>query len=331
MSRRIRWGVVATGNIAGVFTKDLGLLPDHEVVAVGSRSKRRAERFALHWKVPNAYGSYQEVADDPDVDVVYVATPHSDHLETTRYALERGKAVLCEKAFTVNAKEAKELIDLARSNNTFLMEAMWMRCNPLHLRLKDLVNSGDLGEPRHVKAELGFVADYDPKGRLFAPELAGGALLDVGVYPIAFAHHLLGAPDSVHATATKAPTGVDSSVGVLLGYESGAVATCVGSLDATLPGQATFAGTEGWVELDRSFHDTNRFVVHRPGKDPEPVTVELLGVGYTYEALEVARCLSAGLVESPLVTHADTLAVMDVLDSVRDQIGVRYPNDEDVR
>jgi predicted dehydrogenase len=297
-------------------------------VAVGSRNKRRAERFAQRWRVPRAYGSYQEVADDPDVDVVYVATPHSDHLDTARYALEQGKAVLCEKAFTVNAREAKELIDLAKRKNTFLMEAMWMRTNPLHLRLKDLVNSGDLGEPRQVKAELGFVAEYDPKGRLFAPELAGGALLDVGVYPIALAYHLLGTPSDVRATATKAPTGVDSTVGVLLGYESGAVATCVGSLDATLPGQATFAGTEGWVELDRSFHDTNRFVVHRPGKDPEPVTVELLGVGYTYEALEVARCLSAGLIESPLVSHADTLAVMQVMDAVREQAGVRYPNDE---
>jgi predicted dehydrogenase len=331
MPRRIRWGVVATGNIAGVFTKDLEHLPDHEVVAVGSRSKRRAERFAQRWRVPHAYGSYQEVADDPDVDVVYVATPHSDHLQTTRYALEQGKAVLCEKAFTVNAREAEELIALARAKNTFLMEAMWMRTNPLHLRLKDLVNSGDLGEPRQVKAELGFVAEYDPKARLFAPELAGGALLDVGVYPIAFAYHLLGAPATVHATASKAPTGVDTTVGVLLGYDSGAVATCVGSLDATLPGQATFAGTEGWVELDRSFHDTNRFVVHRPGKDPEPVAVELLGVGYTYEALEVARCLDAGLIESPLVTHADTLAVMEVMDAVREQTGVRYPNDEVVR
>ncbi len=328
MHPRIRWGIIATGNIAGQFARDLALLPDHEVVAVGSRTLDRAKAFADEHGVPRSYGSYTEVWGDPDVNVVYVATPHSDHLANTRDALLAGKAVLCEKALTVNAREARELVALARERNLFLMEAMWMRCNPLHLRLRELVDAGAIGEPRALHAELGFVADPDPAGRLFAPALAGGALLDVGVYPVSLAHHLLGAPREVHATGTLAETGVDASIALSLGYESGAVATVAGSLVGTLRNDATIAGTDGWIELPRSFHDTHRLTIHRPDKDPETHEVDLLGIGYTYEAAEVGRCLREGLLESPLVSWDDSLAVMDVLDAVRGQLGVRYPNDD---
>ncbi|WP_020574394.1 Gfo/Idh/MocA family protein [Actinopolymorpha alba] len=329
MHPRIRWGIVATGNIATVFARDLALLADHEVVAVGSRSLERAKTFAEKYDVRRAYGSYTEVADDPDVDVVYVATPHSDHLATARYAIQAGKAVLCEKALTVNAAEARELIALAREKQVFLMEAMWMRCNPLHLRLRELVAAGAIGEPRSVQASLGFLATYDPNDRLFAPELAGGALLDVGVYPVSLAHHLLGAPRSVRATGTLAPTGVDATVGMLLDYDGDAVANLTGSLTGSLPNTASVAGTDGWIDLPRSFHDTHQFTLHRPdGEDPETYAVELLGVGYTYEAMEVARCLRDGLLESPLVSWADSLAVMEVLDAARGQLGVRYPGDD---
>ena len=328
MDPRIRWGIIATGNIAGQFARDLALLPDHEVTAVGSRNLGRAQAFAAEHGVTTAYGSYAEVVDDPEVDVIYVATPHSDHLDTARLALRIGKAVLCEKALTVNAREARELVSLAREHDAFLMEAMWMRCNPLHLRLRELLAAGAIGEPRVLQAGLGFVADDDPDGRLFAPSLAGGALLDVGVYPVSLAHHLLGPPASVQATATLAATGVDASVGILLGYETGATAALSASLIGTLPNTASISGTDGWIELPRSFHDTNALTIHRPDKDPETYSVDLLGIGYTYEAVEVARCLREGLLESPLVSWQDSLGVMDVLDAVRDQIGVRYPNDD---
>ncbi|SDR74559.1 Gfo/Idh/MocA family protein [Actinopolymorpha singaporensis] len=330
MQPRLRWGIVATGNIAGVFARELALLPDHEVVAVGSRNLDRAKAFAQEWDIRRAYGSYTEVAEDPEVDVVYVATPHSDHLATTRHALESGKAVLCEKALTVNAAEARQLVDLARKHGQFLMEAMWMRCNPLHLRLRELLDAGTLGEPRSVHATLGFLADYDPDDRLFAPHLAGGSLLDVGIYPVSLAHHLLGAPDTVRATGTLAPTGVDATAGLLLGYAGGAVATLTGSLAGPLPNTAYVSGTEGWVEIPADFQAADRLVVHHPDKEPEEVTVDLLGVGYTYEAEEVARCLRAGLLESPLVPWADSIAVMEVLDAARAQVGVRYPNDEPI-
>ncbi|MGW5362343.1 Gfo/Idh/MocA family protein [Actinopolymorpha pittospori] len=327
MHPRIRWGIAATGNIANVFARELALLPDHEVVAVGSRNLDRAKAFAQEWGVRRAYGSYAEVADDPEVDVLYIATPHSDHLATARHAIESGTAVLCEKALTVNAHEARELVALARERQVFLMEAMWMRCNPLHLRLRELLAGGALGEPRSLNATLGFLADYDPTDRLFAPDLAGGALLDVGVYPVSLAHHLFGAPATVQATATLTSSGVDGTVGMLLGYDTGAVATLTGSLTGPLPNAAYVSGTEGWVELPPDFQAVDRLLVHRPGKDPEEYAVELLGVGYTYEAAEVARCLRAGLLESPLVSWADSIAVMEVLDAVRAQIGVRYPND----
>jgi predicted dehydrogenase len=327
MQPRIRWGIIATGNIAGQFARDLALLPDHEVVAVGSRSIERAKAFAAEHRIRRAYDSYPEVAEDPDVDVIYVATPHTDHLPTTRHALGVGTAVLCEKPFTVNAHEARELVELAREREVFLMEAMWMRCNPLHLRLRELLAEGAIGTPRALHAEMGFVAEYAAEDRLFAPELAGGALLDVGVYPVSLAYHLFGVPREIRATATLAPTGVDASVGIVLGYDE-AVATVSASLTGSQRNDATVAGTDGWIELPRSFHDTNRLTVHRTDKEPESYSVERLGIGYTYEAAEVARCLRAGLTESPLVSWADSIAVMDVLDSVRRQIGVRYPSDE---
>jgi predicted dehydrogenase len=328
MHPRIRWGIIATGNIAGQFARDLALLPDHEVVAVGSRTMERAKAFAAEHGIQRAYDTYTAVTEDPDVDIIYVATPHTDHLPTTRHALRNGTAVLCEKPFTVNAREARELVALAEEQGIFLMEAMWMRCNPLHLRLRELVESGAIGEPRAVHADLGFVAAYEPDGRLFAPSLAGGALLDVGVYPVALAHHLLGAPSTVTATGTLTSTGVDASVAISLGYDSGAVATLAGSIASTLPNAASVAGTDGWIELPPEFQHTDHLVIHRPDKDPETYSVDLHGVGYTYEAVEVARCLRAGETMSPLVPWSDSVAVMDVMDAVREQLGVRYPSDD---
>lgn len=328
MPDSIRWGVVGTGDIAGVFTRELGHLPDHQMVAVGSRNLERAKAFAATHDLPRAYGSYAEVADDPDVDVVYVANPHSGHYAATKYALEAGKAVLCEKAFTTNAREARELIALARERRLFLMEAMWMRCNPLHLKLRELVLDGAIGEPLSLRAEFGFTATYGPDTRLFSPATAGGALLDVGVYPVALAYHLFGVPDEIIARASLAPTGVDASHQLMLRYDGHLAATLTGSLVTELSNTAAVGGTEGWIELPRSFHDTDTLTLYRKGRDPETVRIELLGAGYVYEAEEVAAGVRAGAVESTLVTHADTLAVMDILDDVRRQIGLRYPNED---
>lgn len=325
--RPVRWGITTTGNMANVFTRELRLLPDAEVVAVGSRDAGRAAEFARVRDIPRSYGSYAELADDPDVDVVYVATPHPGHLEVTRRCLQAGKAVLCEKPLTVNAREAVELVELAAACGRFLMEAQWMRCNPMLLRLAERVREGVIGEIRTIVADIGLVARLDPHDRLLAPDLAGGALLDVGVYPIGLAYHLLGLPATVQAWAHPAPTGVDATTGLLLGYESGAVAALSCSIDAILPGRAAVSGTRGWIDIAPSFHDRWSFTVHRPEAEPETESVELLGVGYTHEATEVARCLRAGLLQSPLVTWEDSVATMRLLDEIRAQIGVRYPQD----
>lgn len=324
----VRWGIISTGHIAGVFRDDLRLLPDHEVVAVGSRDAERARQFAAANEIPHAYGSYADLVADPDVDVVYVGTPHSDHVDTVQTALRAGKAVLCEKAFTVNADQARLLADLARQSGVFCMEAMWMWCNPVQLRLYDLLASGEIGEVRSVTANLGFTATYDANSRLFEPELGGGALLDVGVYPVAFAYRLLGAPTSIQAHATLADTGVDSTTAMQFGYASGAVAQLVGSFDAELSKRATIAGTKGWIELPPDFHHAPHFTIHRAGREPETYHEPTVGGGYVYEAEEVARCLREGRTESSLVPLDDTVAVLRTLDEVRAQIGVRYPADE---
>lgn len=323
----IRWGIVSTGHIAGVLAADLRLLPDHRVVAVGSRDLSRARDFAERYDIARAYDSYADLAADPDVDVIYVATPHSDHAATARLCLEAGKGVLCEKPFTVNAKEAAELIALARSRGLFCMEAMWMWCNPVHRRLYEALADGEIGTVRTVTADLGFLATYDPTDRLFAPSLAGGALLDVGVYPVSLAYKILGPPAAIHAHTRLAPTGVDLMTSMQLEYANGAVAQLAGSFDATLSSRATITGTEGWIELPTDFQVAASYTVHRTGKDPVTHRETLIGDGYVYEAQEVARCLREGRTESSLVPLDDTLAVMGILDRVREQIGVRYPAD----
>lgn len=323
----IRWGIVSTGHIAGVFTSDLGLLPDHTVVAVGSRDLTRAQEFARRHGIPRAYDSYAALAEDPEVQVVYIATPHSDHAATARLCLEAGKAVLCEKPFTVNAKEASELASLARSRGVFCMEAMWMWCNPIHRRLYAALAAGEIGAVRTVTADLGFRARYDPTDRLFAPELAGGALLDVGIYPLSFAYRILGPPDGLTVHAELAPTGVDSMTAMQLEYAGGAVAHLVGSFDATLSSRATISGTDGWIELPADFQVASRYTVHRPNAEPLTYREQLIGSGYVYEAQEVARCLREGRAESTIVPLDDTLAVMELMDRIREQTGVRYPAD----
>ncbi|WP_274557787.1 Gfo/Idh/MocA family protein [Streptomyces spiramyceticus] len=324
----VRWGVLATGGIASVFTADLMRMPDAEVVAVASRSTATARAFADRFGIPRAYGSWAELAADQDVDVVYVAGPHSSHRAAAGLCLEAGRAVLCEKAFTLNSREAEELVAVARRQERFLMEAMWMYCNPAILRLVETVRSGAIGDVRTVHADFGLAGPFAPEHRLRDPALGGGALLDLGVYPVSFAHLILGEPDRVQADALLSPEGVDLNTGILLGWESGATALLSCSITADTPITASVTGTAGRIELGRGFFYPDRFVLHRDGREPEEVVG---GNGnrhsLQYEAAEVMRCLRAGENESPLVPLDGTLAVMRTLDAVRRRIGVRYPVD----
>jgi predicted dehydrogenase len=329
MSGIVRWGVLATGGIAASFTAELQAMPDAEVVAVASRTETSAKAFADRFGIARAYGDWASLAADEDVDVVYVATPHSAHRAAAGLCLEAGKAVLCEKAFTLNTREAEELVSLSRERELFLMEAMWMYCNPLVRRLAALVGDGAIGEVRTVQADFGLAGPFAPDHRLRDPVLGGGALLDLGVYPVSFAQLLLGEPDRIQADALLSPEGVDLNTGMLLGWsQSGAAALLSCSVTAGTPVTASVTGTAGRIDLPQGFFFPDRFVLHREGgHEPEEFTAEGRRDSLQHEAAEVMRCLRAGETESPLVPLDGSLAVMRTLDAVRDRIGVRYPSE----
>ncbi|MFG2768866.1 Gfo/Idh/MocA family protein [Streptomyces sp. NPDC048350] len=327
MGKTVRWGVLATGGIAAKFAGDLLAADDAEVVAVASRTEASARAFADRFGIPKAYGSWAALVADPDVDVVYVATPHHAHREAAGLALEAGKAVLCEKALTLNAREAEELAALARDRGLFLMEAMWMYCNPLVRQLAELVRDGAIGEVRTVQADFGLAGPFAAGHRLRDPAVGGGALLDLGVYPVSFAHLLLGEPDSVQAHALLSPEGVDLNTGMLLGWSSGASALLSCSLVAETPLTASVTGSAGRIDVPAGFFFPDRFTLRRPGREPEEFVLDGDRQSLLPEAAEVARCVRAGLTESPLVPLEGSLAVMRTLDAVRDRIGVRYPQE----
>ncbi|EXG79483.1 Gfo/Idh/MocA family protein [Cryptosporangium arvum] len=313
----LRWGILGTGNIARTFTSDLLTLPDHEVVAVGSRAAETAESFAAEFGIARAHGSYQALADDAGVDVVYVATPHAGHAAAALTCIAAGRHVLVEKPFTLDAAEATTVVTAARDAGVFCMEAMWTRFNPAIALLRELVDDGAIGEIVAVQADFGFAAAYDPKGRLWAPELGGGALLDLGVYPVSLASMLLGEPTTVLATAGKAATGVDANTGILLGYESGALAVLHCSLRGDTPARAEIIGTRGRIELAPLFFRATELTLHHRDAEPRHETFTLPGNGYTFQAEEVARRIRAGHTESDLMTLDETLSIARTLDRVR--------------
>ncbi len=320
---RVRWGVLSTGHIAGVFADDLALLPEEaELVAVGSRTLDSAEAFAGSHGFARAYGSYAELAADDEIDVVYVASPHSDHLASARLCLEAGRSVLVEKPLTATLAEAEELFALAAERGLFCMEAVWMRTNPVIRRVAELVRAGEIGDVRHVEAGFGFTFDGPDDHRLLNPELAGGAILDLGPYPVHLVDLLLGEPATMVGTGHLASTGVDAHAAATLGF-AGAHASSTASIWCTLetdtPTYAAVYGTTGRVEIDHFIKPTEARVVRSSESDAEPeaLITQLPGHGYTLQAQEVMRCLRAGLRESPLVPWADTLACMRTLERWR--------------
>ncbi|WP_345617743.1 Gfo/Idh/MocA family oxidoreductase [Streptomyces ziwulingensis] len=327
---KVRWGILATGGMAATFTADLVDLPDAEVVAVASRTEASAKAFAERFGIERAYGDWESLARDEDVDVVYVATPHSAHRAAAGLCLEAGRNVLCEKPFTLNAREAAELVALARRRGVFLMEAMWMYCNPLVRRLKELVDGGAIGELRTVQADFGLAGPFPPAHRLRDPAQGGGALLDLGVYPVSFTQLLLGEPADVTARAVLSEEGVDLQTGALLSWESGALASVHCSIVGGTANSATITGSKGRIDVPYGFFFPDHFVVHRDGRDPERYAADPADgprASLKHEAREVMRAVRAGETESPLVPLDGTLAVMRTLDAIRDRVGVRYPGE----
>jgi len=320
----VRWGVLGTGGIASTFAADLPRAAGAELAAVGSRSKESAVAFARRHGFARAHGSWAELAADDQVDVVYVATPHAAHLAAAMTCLAGGKAVLCEKPMTLDLSSSALLVQEARTRGLFLMEAMWMRCNPAIRRIASLIEDGAIGTVVAVRADFGLAGPFEPTHRLRAPELGGGALLDLGVYPLNLAHLILGSPDRVQSWARLTPEGVDETTGMLLGYEA-AVAALTCTINGLSRNDATITGTLGRIDLPREFFVPRSFELHRVGHESEVLEFPFHGHGYQYEAAEVQRCLIAGLLESPLVRQRTTLEIMSVMDAIRDEIGVSYP------
>jgi predicted dehydrogenase len=327
VTSEIRWGIVGPGRIAEQVVKDFAVVDGARGVAVASRSLDRARDFAGRHGIDRAHGSYADLLADPGVDVVYVATPHPQHSSIALAALRAGKALLVEKAFTATVAGAREVVELSRETGVFAMEAMWTRFQPAVVRLRELIAEGAIGEVRSVQADLGVQRDFDPTDRLFAKELGGGALLDLGVYVVSFAQMLLGDPDTVHATGSTFENGVDAEVSLLLGYADGRSATLMTSLRNALPGQARVFGTAGWIDVLPRFHHPQTIVLHRAGADPEEITLPQLGGGYSHELIEVTECLRAGRTESAVMPLADTLAVQQVLEDAAGQLGVTFTED----
>ena len=337
----VRWGILSTGYIANMFAEGLTAVEDAELVAVGSRTQANAETFGAKWNVPHRHASYEALANDPDVDVIYVATPHPFHHRDTLLCLDAGKHVLVEKPFALNAREAQDMIERARARDLFLMEAMWTRFIPAMVQVRQWIAAGEIGDVQLVRANLSFMTEFNPKSRLFAPELAGGALLDVGIYPISFAYMVLGSPKTVSSTAALGPTGTDDRSAYLFGYDGGKTAQLSSAVQLAVPVEADIIGTQGYIKLHQSWINPRVITLAKPVAvgvearlifegnlyDTQTVHVPTTGNGYNYEALEVAACLRAGQQESAILPLDESLDIMRTLDTLRGQWGLVYPGE----
>jgi predicted dehydrogenase len=308
--------VLGSGSIASSFATDLGLTHSGRIVAIGSRQQSSADRFGDLHGIPHRHGSYQALVEDPDVEAVYVATPHPMHLADALLALSHGKASLVEKAFTMNAGQARTLVGAARDNGLFLMEAMWTRFLPHMVEIRRLIQAGELGDIVTVTADLGKWFPRDPAFRLFAPELGGSALLDLGVYLVSFASMVLGTPDRITALVEPSFTGVDGQTSMLFRYDSGAhtVLNCTSA--AASPTRAVIVGTDARIEIDHAFYRPAGFTVVPRSGSPTRVDLPHIGVGLRHEADEVARCVRTGLLESPVMPLDETVSIMATMDTV---------------
>ena len=324
--QKIKVGIIGAGWIAHKMAQALAPLSDAEVYAIASRSAQKAQEFAAQYGITRAYDSYEAMVQDPEVDLVYVATPHSHHYTHTRLAIEHGKNVLVEKAFTANAREAKELIDMAHERGVFLTEAIWTRYMPLSLRVKELMDSGIIGQPLVLTATLCY--EMQQKERILRPDLCGGALLDLGVYVLNFARMYFGT--DIVRTVTNChmwPQGIDMMESISLSYRDGRMANLQAGCLTLNDRQGIISGTEGYIRVDNANCPElievyrNYELVERIGRPAEMVN------GYEYQVLECKRCIEQGLLESPLMPHAETLAIMQQMDELRKEWGVRYPMD----
>ena len=323
--KRYRWGILAPGRIAEKFAEGLKLLDNAILYAVGSRDLARADDFAHRHGFEKAYGSYKDLVSDPDLDVVYVASPHSHHREHTLLCLGHGKHVICEKAFALNLKEVREMIVAAKEKGLFLMEALWPPFQPSYLEADRIIRSREMGDVVTMAGRFGFIAPYDPEARTYDLALGGGSLLDIGIYPIMDILRYMGLPDKISAIASFAPSGADDSVLAVLGYPDGRKATAYSSFVEDAGVGTTIILEQGRLILERTRSMGQKLIIEKAGKEPVVKTFQPMASGFSYEAAEVMRCLDAGKTESDIVSHAFSYDLMSLLDSVREAAGIVYP------
>ena len=322
---QFKWGIIGTGGIARAFATDIALLGDHVVAAVGSRSLEKAENFIKSIPGAKAYGSFDALLNDSHIDAIYVATPHPSHKENVIAALKAKKPVLCEKPFAVNAAEAKEMVATAKANDVALMEAMWARFLPHYAKIREIVASGVLGQITTIHADHGQRLADQNIPRLVEPSLAGGALLDLGIYPISFAHMILGVPQSITSTAVLTDKGVDAQSSMIFDYSNGAQAVLNTTMIVQTPCTAVIAGLNGFLEVNRTFYNPTSMRLTLFDGTITDYPSDYKGHGLREQAVEFARVVKSGAKESPILTWADTIAIMEIMDTVRSQIGLKYP------
>ena len=325
MSSTVNWGIIGTGNIAKKFAIGLQALPDAKLLAVGSRAQATADAFGEQFNVPRRHDSYEALVNDADVQAVYVSTPHNLHMENTLLCLEAGKAVICEKPFAINAAQAQVMVDKAREKGLFLMEAMWTRYLPIMVKLREILAAKVLGEVRMITADFGYRSSFNPQSRIFDPNLGGGALLDVGIYPISLAFMVLGQPNRIRSMAELGETGVDEQAAVILGYEGGEMAVLTTAVRTSTPHEAFILGTNGRLKIHSPWWYPQTMTVSVNGQDDEEIHLLYEGNGYNYEAAELMACLRAGKLESDIMPLDESLQIMKTMDAIRAQWGLKYP------
>jgi predicted dehydrogenase len=325
-TKTYNWAVLGCGKIARKFSSDLKLLPNARLYAAASRNVQRAQEFAAEFGFEKAYGSYEEMVTDPLVDAVYIATPHSFHREHTMLCLSHKKAVLCEKAFAINKKEAEEMVACAKENNTFLMEAFWTMFQPSFRKAMDVIQSGELGKLRMVRSDFAFKGLYEPQNRLFNIALGGGSLLDIGIYPVFAALTSLGKPESIKTIVDFSPSGSEESIGMLFKYPGGEMASLASSFASFSPVQTEYWCESGYLVLNTKWHAPTSITITRAGEKPELwPSMHKEGFGYQYEADHVMRCLDEGRIESNRMTWQLSIDMMETLDRIRKDAGIVFP------
>lgn len=326
MQKKIKWGILGPGKIAHKFAEGLKHTGNSELFAIGSRDYRKAQEFANQYNAQRIYGSYQELVNDPEVDIIYIATPHNLHFENTMFCLENGKSVLCEKPFAVNEKEVRQMIEKAGEKNLFLMEALWSRFLPHIIKAKELIDAGAIGAPKFMKSDFGFNSPYNPDSRIFSRQLIGGSLMDVGIYPVFLSLHLLGMPNKIVSNAGIGPTEVDHSCSMCFSYEKDLISVLYSSVVAKTDVTAEIHGTKGKIVFSEQwFRPVPFYMIDEHGNRVD-YNFDFKGNGYNYEAEEAAKCLLEGKTQSALMSWNDSLNLIKLLDEVRRQCNISYPS-----